>query len=243
MRGRFSYSDRRVYENGLELLYTTGREDMHLVAKGSSLTHTTGQFLWNWYRKYSSFIKCTRIDLAFDDKSSEKDMNAIHSYFLRASIKTSARGYRVFQKNSSDNKDLGKTIYVGSSQSLSQVRIYDKAKEQGDFNSFWIRYEIQLRDIYAESAIRYLQDGGHPGSLILPRLDFLEEDGCGALWYRAIIGSDDSVRFSGSHEEDIEKTRKWVFQSVASSLYKLTLHYGNEIIAEILAEGRAKTEH
>jgi DNA relaxase NicK len=39
----------------------------------------------------------------------------------------------------------GKTLYIGSSSSEKQLRIYDKGKEMGDPESPWVRYEVQFK--------------------------------------------------------------------------------------------------
>jgi len=80
------------------------------------------------------------------------------------------------------------TLYIGSRSRNSRkfVRVYDKAKEQG-VDGVWTRVEVQLRDRFADAALRFIYAGGALEDVLLRSIDFF----CGesrSAWYVALVG-------------------------------------------------------
>jgi hypothetical protein len=62
-------------------------------------------------------------------------------------------------------RDRGCTLYVGSPRSDKRLRIYNKSAESGEAPEVgeYVRFELQLRDDYAERAFTALRGGGLKG--------------------------------------------------------------------------------
>jgi hypothetical protein len=62
-------------------------------------------------------------------------------------------------------RDRGCTLYVGSPRSDKRLRIYNKSAESGEVpeSGEYVRFELQLRDDYAEKAFTALRGGGLKG--------------------------------------------------------------------------------
>jgi hypothetical protein len=62
-------------------------------------------------------------------------------------------------------RGCGHTLYVGSPRSDKRLRIYNKSAESGEVpeSGEYVRFELQLRDDYAEKAFTALRGGGLKG--------------------------------------------------------------------------------
>lgn len=118
----------------------------------------------------------------------------------------------------------GDTLYVGSAKSSIQVRVYDKAAEQGT-KADWVRIEIVWRGRYAQSAHHRMLSAGIASTT---RGAVLRIISSGTEWFR--------MATSGPTVEPLPVSRKmsnryeWLRKSVVPALRK-------EIVAE-RAEGR-----
>jgi phage replication initiation protein len=88
----------------------------------------------------ASDARITRIDIAADDFAGRWPVSwAIEQY---NDGQFDRRGQRPKARLIDDmGNNTGKTFYVGSRKSESQLRVYEKGKEQGDRESPWVRYE------------------------------------------------------------------------------------------------------
>jgi len=106
--------------------------------------HKLGRYLLR--HKY----RCTRFDWAIDDYAHLLCLDEIRES-CEAGNYSGANSHRDFKRQNRSSKQVGRTIYLGSTQSDKQIRIYDKNVEsKGEINS--IRYEIQWRDEYSQIA-------------------------------------------------------------------------------------------
>ena len=91
----------------------------------------------------------THIDIAFDDHTGILDIAEILDDTDHHRYRSRSRWWKV------EYGSCGTTIYHGSPQSNTRVRIYDKAAERGLLDgTHWIRVEIVLRDVNASGAIQ-----------------------------------------------------------------------------------------
>lgn len=82
----------------------------------------------------------TRLDLAYDDHSGILDINRIKLDIMDQFYTSRSRWWKV------EVGSEGCCCYIGSPQSDTRIRIYDKAAERGfDDGRHWIRCELQLR--------------------------------------------------------------------------------------------------
>jgi DNA relaxase NicK len=115
---------------------------------------------------------CTRVDVAFDDRSGSFEVRDFADAFLNGvAIVTRYRKWREIQSGrvASDedvgNEYQGHTFYLGSSQSASSIRVYDKraemeAKGELEDNRPWVRVEFQARDNVASRLLAHIVEGG-----------------------------------------------------------------------------------
>lgn len=105
--------------------------------------------LYQWIKTYAPYTKITRCDLAHDFLQGEytpiqafQDWEAglYTSAHTRPDAETVGRGWL-------GDATKGKTLYIGSRKNGSRLlRVYEKGIEQGDPNSAWVRFELQLRN-------------------------------------------------------------------------------------------------
>lgn len=130
--------------------------------------------------------KCSRLDVAAD--TDDVTVGEI----------VSGRLWRTKSKSVKAIEDLERgryeTVYIGSRSRNSRkfVRIYDKALEQG-VDMTWTRIEVQLRDRFADAALRFVVDGGNLESVLLRSIDF-QGDGGRCWWWSELVGGG-STRF------------------------------------------------
>lgn len=101
------------------------------------------------YDTPDSEIKVTRLDIAFDDHTGVLDIGELISDTSCCFFRSRSRTWEVRYGS------RGTSIYVGSEQSNTRVRIYDKAAERGfdPVEVHWLRIEMQLRDVNAKGFI------------------------------------------------------------------------------------------
>lgn len=140
------YKEGYEFESGLR--YSTNREHpergCHVVFSGSTLR-------WYWatgfeWRRLMELIaehegRTSRVDLAFDFKDSGIDAGSL----VKPNLKPYKGRGRTPKFNTLTGEDGSWTKYIGSRSSEKFLRIYDKAKEQGDYVGDYIRVELECK--------------------------------------------------------------------------------------------------
>lgn len=171
---------KKSYRYGNITILTDGSEGMgcHVSMSGQGCRQYEALGHKHWKALFACVNitggKFTRLDIAFDTVDGTLPLNKIwratkhghiRSTFGRAR-KTESLNLRGAEKNA------GSTVYFGSATSRVQIRIYDKAREQG-IDGSWIRLELQLRkeraDVTAQKFIS-CDDAGIIGTGILNNL-------------------------------------------------------------------------
>lgn len=168
-KGLYGYSFRMSSPDGVMVLYSAGRDDIHVQLSGRacdrdlfSLVELVGP---------SDFV--TRCDIAIDCIGSgftcaeiwrllrqgsftsvSSTIRQVEGLLSRSgsseeSVESLAKRFRKTRVNS------GHTIYIGASTSDRMVRIYDKGAES-ETGADWLRFEVQLR---RASANQFFLDG------------------------------------------------------------------------------------
>lgn len=107
----------------------------------------------------SNKVNITRLDIAFDDHTGILDLERLVED-TRAGYWLSPFRWSEVQLGCGDNK--GCTIYFGSPQSETRIRIYDKAVERhAESEGHWVRVEMQLRRRRAASFVSKRSMGLH----------------------------------------------------------------------------------
>lgn len=104
----------------------------------------------------------TRLDLAFDDRSGAVTVEQVEQSIEAGQCVTRSREYRVEKGGRLGSTDRGKSIYLGTGQSKTQVVFYDKAAEQRtrgkEVDGPWFRTELRLKKERAEKVGMYLRN-------------------------------------------------------------------------------------
>lgn len=150
--GFYGYRYRYFNGNGISIHYD-GTEDQGVLLEmsGSGCRYFESNSSIDWNTLFflldnlpvSRQLHYTRLDIAFDDHEGLLDLGQIvEDTFARKWV--SPFRWSEVQKAAGDNK--GCSVYFGSPQSESRIRIYDKAAERNAENEgHWIRIELQLR--------------------------------------------------------------------------------------------------
>lgn len=113
--------------------------------------------------------KITRVDLAIDNIDGSLSMDRVKKGIENGQTRSRfKKGRRIegFLLGSSENayRTDGESIYFGSPASRLQFRIYDKAAEQ-ECEGHWVRFELQLRDDRAFTAVVMMDEGRTVGNV------------------------------------------------------------------------------
>ena len=104
--------------------------------------------LYNWLQVFAPYARITRVDLAHDFLNGEYTPDQAYQDWQQGLFQakhTNPRA-RLHGYDWLDNQRTGKTFYVGTPNSSRMVRVYDKGCEQGDYDSQWVRFELQMRN-------------------------------------------------------------------------------------------------
>jgi DNA relaxase NicK len=232
----FSGNGCRVYEE-----YGHGCDLLKLCAK-----------LLEMYDYDNRSVHFSRCDIACDDKAGNLCLQRIREYLSLRQVNTRIR--RVCENKS---YDLGNPqeqdavgFYVGSPKSDFRYRFYDKAKEQGDYESQWIRVEMVNRNEYALGAVRALVEAGDEigkcvAAMIRASLLFVEADNarverCSvADWWNDFLETLETIRHLEKikAKQNAEKLFFWLENQLARSLGMAKAMLGSEFLERISDEG------
>ncbi|GHU95358.1 Cro/Cl family transcriptional regulator [Clostridia bacterium] len=199
------------------------------------------------------FVHFTRLDLACDDHDGALDIDTVKrhadnddefEHWVKGRFSTvSDNGSR---SKGSDRKKA-KSVYFGAPCSKRRIRFYDKAKEQGDFNSHWIRCEMVLRGDYANGAVKAILDcgddvGGCVAGIIRDFLEFVEPTDANigrcqiAQWWNDFLDGVAAVKVFVSRKavHTWDKLDKWARFQLAPSLYAMRSMFGENYLNEII---------
>ena len=198
-------------------------------------------------------VHITRLDIAADDKEGFLDIGTIWRYIKTRQTNTRLEKKRLIEDIPDGGHAGGMTIYIGSTSSAFRFRIYDKAKEQGDYESHWIRVEMVCRDEYAEGAARQLvamrdRIGECVAGMIKARLDFIELDhtrrtNCTvAAWWTRFLEVVQAIEFFAKEKpvRTADKLHDWIYSQLAASLATAREIFGDSFIGAVLADGRQR---
>lgn len=237
-KGRYGYRGQKA-SGHISVLYN-GTEEMgvHVILSGKGCRE---------YEAYSTLLelmdriilydgKCTRIDMAMDDKTGtlipfDKIKESIRKGNVVSRWKTSTEHIK---RKLQDGEIIGHTINVGSRKSKMFLRIYDKAMEQG-LDIPWYRMEMEIRDDRAQTLQDILlfenQIGRVYSGIISNYIRFLEPTNDSnrsrwptAPWWDNLIQAIDKISLTRRPEErTVEDVRNWVKQQVGPSLALLVM--------------------
>jgi DNA relaxase NicK len=190
----------------------------------------------------------SRVDLACDDHDGVLSMSTIVDSCMANNLNTRMQKRQIVQ-SFDGTQNAGTTVYLGSPSSDFRVRIYDKAKEQGDFTSHWIRVELVMRGKNAMSFVENFVNCESVGTLasgiINEKFSFIERDDsnisrcsvCG--WWLEFVGNLECIKLFSRElvTHAIEDIEDWVIRQIAPSLGLLFKAKGSLCLSEIAKDG------
>ena len=257
--GLFGYKN-RLFFNGQSILYN-GNYGMrvHFIMSGKGVRHYETEHDTSKLIKTLVYdeenINFSRIDLAMDIKDESIDFKTMLEYLYANNVVTRFKQYKyIAEKEISEDSQVttGESIYFGSKSSDLFIRIYDKAKEQDNFDANWIRIEIVYKRERANTLALYIADEkksiGYIFSATLnnyirfvnPTADTNKRRWPMASWWQDILETSKSISLSMKPEEiDIDKLENWVNKQVAPSLAVIKEYYQGDMqkIEEIIING------
>jgi phage replication initiation protein len=256
-KGRYGYK-KQLALGHISVLYN-GAEDMgiHVILSGKGCreyeSDSTLLELLDRIMLYDG--KCTRIDMAMDDKTGDiipfdKIIEAIQEGTISSRWKTSTE---FIKRKLHDGEIVGRTINIGSRKSKMYMRIYDKALEQGQ-DTPWYRIEMEIKDERAENLQSILlfesQIGQVFAKIINNYIRFLEPNDDinrsrwpTAPWWDNLIQEIGKTSLTRKPEDrTVEDVREWVRQQVGPSLALLFIADDNSLedIMRTIYAGRAR---
>ena len=211
----------------------------------------------------------TRLDCALDDRQPLVPLAVITAAAEAGQCITRADRAQVIRSFSlHKGTTSGETIYLGSPQSQTLLRIYDKrlerlAKNHPDFEAYGIRWELEFKQDRANLCAKLLMNLHEADwkesvvGLLRSYVDFRdttreaeEEARARALrlpWYASLTDGFTAARLTMTQEEpDEDKVKGWITRSVAPMLAALcALPNGQAWVEGAIVEGadRFKERH
>ena len=104
--------------------------------------------LYNWIKQSAPYTRITRCDLAHDFLNGEYTPDRAYQDWLDGgyTARNTRPRARMHGYDWLDEQRTGKTFYIGTTTASRMVRVYEKGCELGDYNSNWVRLELQLRN-------------------------------------------------------------------------------------------------
>lgn len=141
--------------------------------------------------------KFSRLDIAFDDQAATVEEGRVKlpevvKAIEEGTIVSRYRGWKLEQSGSlKDPEEQGTTIYFGSAQSDTRIRMYDKAAQLGLLGEHWVRVELQARDGKAHQMARMIATKGVEvvAGVIQGLLDFkVKNEADSNVWRQETVG-------------------------------------------------------
>lgn len=175
--GRFGYGSVIAHDVYPITFMYDGTEEMgvHCTIGGSAIKHFFESYLSNCPRAidtpfdskalckgtvedFATYVlangRFSRVDVNIDTDMEEMHPKRIYERVESSQMISKYRSWKLIESS-----DKSATLYIGKRTSSSMIRLYDKAKEQGDFDSTLYRFEVQF-NAYADSFMRMFLEFG-----------------------------------------------------------------------------------
>lgn len=202
----------------------------------------------------------SRLDVAVDDFAGHVRLDRVVEGIESGTVVSRYRTWKLETSGSlGDSGSQGRTVYFGSAQSDTRVRIYDKLREQigrgvpaESLPESWVRVELQARDAKAESMARLLVERGVSviGPVLRALLDFKEAGTCAqrerwasTAWWSAFLGSLEKVRLTvAGVVRTAAHVYGWLRKQIAPALAVVWALSGGEtaVLSELVEHGRER---
>lgn len=227
--GRNGYTTGKLYTSGVVEMINPERPDMgiHIVYSGKvlqSIADNYGVSRDDVLRHHTTTGgRISRVDFAVDIVDSGLQLSNLWEQLENGSACTNSGHSRTQSGN-----DKGDTVYVGSRKSRKKlVRCYDKAKEQGDFVSDYIRVELETRQDVARNAAKMYQDNGYTGDTITGMIKKFVDFPDYKLWTEIFEAEPMKIPVAPSGDG---QTETWLLKQVAPALARVLIEDGDFMV-------------
>jgi len=177
------------------------------------LSGPTCQALWSEVAPLGS--KCTRIDLAVTITLKDVDLDVARDAYGDWLKSSTGTGSMVVSSRG------GQTCYIGSRQSTTMARIYDKGAEQHEEAGRVWRYEIEAKKPITNPLLaRLLETDDVPGFIFSYVGHWLEGRGIKPRWFATNMERAIEIE---SHVTSVEKQLVWLRTQVRPTVGKLII--------------------
>lgn len=224
VKGVYGYDRAVTTADGCKIMWSTTRQDM-----GTFISYpgkAINAYLQRGIHPQDIMLShgangdvCRRIDLAIDTYNSGLSISGLYGLFRSGGAQTSIKKYSLITSNS------GQTLYIGSRESEQFIRVYDKAKEQGDFTSDRIRIEVELKGQRAKIMCNLIAHNdpaisdARTRALINSIVTFDDP-----TWIEVMGTASIGVAKAKDNESD---TEKWLLEQVAPAMARYILKTDN----------------
>ena len=193
----------------------------------------------------------SRIDIACDDHAGVLDMDVIVDAVMHNNINSRMAKRQVVLSYDGTQRD-GTTVYLGAPSSDFRVRIYDKAKEQGDLVSHWIRVELVIKGknamAFVENFVNCEDVGTLASGVINNKFSFIERDDVNISrcsksgWWIEFMENLDAVELLSRSivQHEIDDVEEWAVRQLAPTMGLLFKAKGSVWLHEYLKDGEAR---
>lgn len=256
-------------EDNIDKLDRIVKMGVHFEFSGQGCRILEQEKNWlDWFEILDNMaVRYSRLDIALDDFQGLLDFDVLEEKIKKGEVISLSRtrnidsslDFKKAEKLDNNGNSKGKTIYFGNRQSLMMIRFYDKKREQEEKKiscpySFWQRYEIVLKREKATDFINKLKSGVDFAELYLKVLAglirFVDRGAdknkarwkTSEFWSDFIKGSEGVKLKSKNLDPSLDKTIKWIDESVMTSLQLLAevAKLGDLDLLEILKNSKTR---
>lgn len=256
-------------EDNIDKLDRIVKMGVHFEFSGQGCRILEQEKNWlDWFEILDNLaVRYSRLDIALDDFQGLLDFDVLEEKIKKGEVISLSRtrnidsslDFKKAEKLDNNGNSKGKTIYFGNRQSLMMIRFYDKKKEQEEKKlfcsyDFWQRYEIVLKREKATDFINKLKTGVDFAELYLKVLAglirFVDRGSdknkarwkTSEFWSDFIKGSEGVKLKSKNLDPSLDKTIKWIDESVMTSLQLLAevAKLGDLDLLEILKNSKTR---
>lgn len=248
-----------LVSSGVRILYD-GKPDMgiHVIASGMALRNMEALGVVKDWPEFLGMVKLlggmhTRVDVAIDDKTGLLDLQLIEQKVIASEWTSHSRHFSIY--TSGKRSDLlgrhGKTIAIGSRQSETYTRIYDKAIEQ-QVGGHWIRVEVESKGETASKVIDGIIDNGmvFVAGVLRRALEFVDvrdnkerSRWTKSEWWQVFLSHVEKAKLIMQPVyRSIETIVTWLGKQASKSLAMMMLAYGGDIeqLFDIIGHGKSR---
>lgn len=258
--GRYRYRQGAVSDLGVELYWENVNEEVsgcHVRLSGSGCRAVESRegfeswaaFLSEWIGRGAKF---SRLDVAIDDLGGASNYDEVLSQFVDGVASCRASRNTIKTHASMTPGGWARSLSVGSRQSETFMRYYDKGRQLGGGVSVF-RFEFEFKGARADALARLLAVGDWDTVVGSCRsfVEFKDRSHTTkdvtrrrvAEWWDSLMGTaKQAVSLGVVRVQSLERTAAWISRQVAKALAKVTVAEGGSIdwLLNTVQDGRRK---